>query len=1184
MLGSLIRFEWRYYVRQPSFYVTALIFFLLPFLATVSRFIQIGGGGEIWKNGTFAISQTILIMGLFAMFLVVNFVGNTATRNSSSQMEELLYSKPLSVWQYQLGRFIGVWLVVCAVFAFVPLGILLGSFMPWVDAQRFGPNLWQTYVQTYLIFAVPTLLVLSALFFGIAHRFRSMMALYLVAVGVFILYTLGLNLLDNPKYRSIAALLDPFGLTSFGELARYWTISEKNSGRIVLEGNLLLNRAIWLGAALVLLLVGGNVFGKLGLAKRVSQPAKAKHQIVPNYSTATLKTASSRTSFSTQLWLRTRFEMKQVIFSAPFIILTVFTLFNLLSGIIDPPNIFGSPVLPITQQMVELVANNAGLLFVIILVYYSAEVIWRERGSGMGDIVDSLPVPNMVFWLSKFVAVSLLIALLYTAGSLATMLYQAINGKVAIEPMQYLIRLGYFYLVPAILAVMLAFVLQVLSPNKYVGMLLYMLFFALQIGLGAWGFEHNMYQYGSFPSAAYSDLNGYGWTITTQSWFLLYWGCFAAILFVLGYGLYQRGPSQPLKARLGLLSYQIGRSGKVVVVMALVGFVGAGSYIHYNTRVLNTYSTADSRLDDQEAYERAFKAYENAPILIATDVNAQVQLFPKERRIEAVLTQKVHNKFAVPIEKMLVSLPRNSRDIQIDIAGGTLSAKDERFNTAWLTFAQPIAPGAVLDMVIKVTRQQQGFPNSGQDVAVVENGTFINNWDLFPSFGYNAGYEIQERHEREKRGLPPPKRANKLEDSRFYNENFFGAAADFINFEATISTDLDQIALTPGYLQKEWQENGRRYFHYKMDQPMVNFYAFISGRMAVKKQQHQGVDLEIYYHPAHAWNVDRMLESLRDSLDLFTRAFGPYQHKQMRVIEFPGYRSFAQSFANTVPYSESIGFTADLSDPEHIDSVYYVTAHELAHQWWGHQVGAANVQGSAVISESLSQYAALRVMEQKYGQTRMREFLRRELDYYLRGRSGEALEEMPFYRAENQQYIHYNKGSLVMMAIKNRVGAERLDANLRDFLNAYKFKAPYPTTLDLIRYIKQGMSAADQAFVDDLFQQITLFDLRLTKVDEKKLPDGQRELTLHIFADKLKADGKGQQTSIDFSDSIEIGVFDKDPDDFAADTKVLYLQSHALVKGDNTIVITVPANSAYVGVDPLIKLIDRNSSDNVRPL
>ena len=43
MLTKMFMFEWRYFIRQPSFYVTSLIFFFLTFFATVSENVQLWG-------------------------------------------------------------------------------------------------------------------------------------------------------------------------------------------------------------------------------------------------------------------------------------------------------------------------------------------------------------------------------------------------------------------------------------------------------------------------------------------------------------------------------------------------------------------------------------------------------------------------------------------------------------------------------------------------------------------------------------------------------------------------------------------------------------------------------------------------------------------------------------------------------------------------------------------------------------------------------------------------------------------------------------------------------------------------------------------------------------------------------------------------------------------------------------
>ncbi len=1185
MLWQMIRFEWRYYLRQPSFYVTSLLFFLMTFFAASSESVQIGGGGEVWGNGPFAVAQTMLVMSLFAMFVVVNFIGNSATRNHSCQMEELIYSKPLTPWQYQLGRFIGAYAVVLLVFAFVPLGTLVGSLMPWVDQERFGPTVLSYYTNTFLMFSMPTLFVLSALFFAIANKYRSMMALYLVVVAVFMLYLISGNFTREPEYRTLAALLDPFGLRTFADVARYWTIDEKNNQMLTFSGVVLYNRLIWLSVGVLVLLAFGGLFTELKLSGKGKEKKAKQGAAVPEYPLSALQTKAQAPSVWQQFWLRTRFEMRQVLFSAPFIILGLLCIFNLVVPMVESEGLYGTPDWPLTQAMVAMIVDATGLLFIIIATYYCAEVVWRERSAGIGDITDSLPVANMVYFSSKLLAVWLLMAVLFVSFALTTVTYQLLSGMRELDPVQYAVRLGYFNLLPFMMLVVLAFMIQTLSPNKYVGMLVFVVYFISTLVMDAWGFSHKMFQFGQSPNAPFSDLNRFGWTLESHSWYMLYWGALVLVFFVLGYGFYQRGPAQSLKHRAALFRYQVGTQGLAVMIVALMLFAGSGSWIYYNTRVLNTFMTAEQRMDIQADYEKAFKQYADDPILVATAVKAEVDIYPGERQIKARVTQQMRNKFDRPLAKMLVHVPENTRELRLTVAGGSLSEIDRKYNIAWLTFAKPLPPSAQTEVQIELVRTNPGFKDSDVDVLLVENGTFINNSELLPQFGYQRGYELQERHERAKRDLAPAERAHKLEDQSRYSESGFGRAEDFILFETTVSTSADQIAIAPGYLQKEWREGERRYFHYQMDKPMFNFYSFLSARLEVKKELYQGVALEVYYHKAHHWNVDRMMESMRDSLDYFNQAFGPYQHKQMRIIEFPGYRRFAQSFANTVPYSEHIGFIADLRNKEELDMPYYVTAHEMAHQWWGHQVGTANVQGSAVIPETLAQYSALRVMETKYGSVKLRKFLKYELDRYLRDRGSERIEEMPLLRAENQGYIHYRKGSLVMMALKNRLGAPVLDAKLRAFLQQYQYQQnPYPTTLDLVRYLKADLPAAEQAFIDDLFVNITLYDLRLKDIQQQTLPDGQLKVTLTIDAAKLTADGKGKESPQPLLEMVDIGFYSENPDDFSKEPVALYFEAHQLKSGSNQLELTVPKGAVYVAVDPLLKLIDRDAADNIRKL
>ena len=71
-----------------------------------------------------------------------------------------------------------------------------------------------------------------------------------------------------------------------------------------------------------------------------------------------------------------------------------------------------------------------------------------------------------------------------------------------------------------------------------------------------------------------------------------------------------------------------------------------------------------------------------------------------------------------------------------------------------------------------------------------------------------------------------------------------------------------------------------------MDSKILNFYAFNSARYEVLKDKWRDVNLEIYYHKGHEYNLDRMMKGMKAALEYCSENFSPYQHKQARIIEF----------------------------------------------------------------------------------------------------------------------------------------------------------------------------------------------------------------------------------------------------------------------------------------------------------
>ncbi|MFT4928474.1 MAG: ABC-2 type transport system permease protein, partial [Phenylobacterium sp.] len=741
------------------------------------------------------------------------------------------------------------------------------------------------------------------------------------------------------------------------------------------------------------------------------------------------------------------------------------------------------------------------------------------------------------------------------------------------------------------------------------GMLAFVLFTASDFMMEPLGLGHNMFRFSHSPALVYSDMNGYGVSLLSHSWYMLYWGALSLALSIIGYGLWQRGPQQGLKVRLFALGYQLGRGGKQALTASLAVFIISGSTIFYNTRVLNPYYDKAQLDQFHVEYEQRYSPWADAPIPTMTKLNAAVDIFPHQRKVNINSQIVISNKTAEPISRFLVSMPGYNPifvaspgyqpiDFSLEIEGGKLGPVDGALNTHWFEFDQPLQPGEHRQGRFATVIQHQGFTDKRPTMQLIENGTFLQNTEIFPRFGYRRSEQLIDPDLRKTLGLPPTLRAHPLGATEHYDESIaetmLGLSSGYIEFETTVSTSADQIAIAPGYLQKEWLEGERRYFHYKMDAPIENYFAYLSGRYQSLETSHQtpsgNVDIGIYYHPAHDKNIGHMQQTVKDALDYYSASFGAYQHRQSRVIEIPGPRVFAQDFPNTVAYAERSGFITNLTDPNGIDPLYYMTAHEIAHQWWGGQVDGANVQGGTMLVETLAQYSALMLSKKKYGEGKLRAMLRLELDSYLKGRSREVKQELPLLKEENQPYLHYNKGSLAMMALVDLLGETRLNLALKRFINQYKYSQlndkHYPTTLDLMALINHDTSEREQLAIERLFGQINLYDLKMDKAEVVKTPDNQFEVTLTIQAKRFIADGQGNEKPAPLAALVDIGLFSSDPDDLSQDLTAgtLYRQKHLLSSGENVITVIVPSKPLFAGVDPFVRFIDRNSGDNLLAL
>jgi hypothetical protein len=460
-------------------------------------------------------------------------------------------------------------------------------------------------------------------------------------------------------------------------------------------------------------------------------------------------------------------------------------------------------------------------------------------------------------------------------------------------------------------------------------------------------------------------------------------------------------------------------------------------------------------------------------------------------------------------------------------------------------------------------------------------------------------FEISDPRRRREENLGPLEEMAPRGDPTYSKMNLFSPNSDWITFRTTVSTSADQMAIAPGYLQRTWEQDGRRYFEYSMGGThILNFYAFLSAKFATRKETHSGpsgpVNLEVYYHPTHTFVIDDMLAASRAGLDYFQAKFSPYQFTQYRIMEFPRYRTFAQSFPNTVPYSEGIGFIGRMRKKTDVDMTYFVTAHELAHQWWAHQLVGGRVQGSNMMSETLAQYSAYILMQQKYGRDYMRKVLRHYLDSYLRGRSGEVRGEPPLALVQREPYVWYQKGGQIMYTLADYIGEEKINRALQNFLMQYRYanadnqvdavnhtgsgeNRPYPDTRLLYDALLAETPAELRYLVDDGFNRIVLYDNKTISATSRKRPDGKHEVKLDVQVRKAQADANGVESRMPLADYVDVGVFSG----AKGEEKPLYMKREKLTQERQSFTVVVDHPPTRAGIDPYNKLIDRIADDNL---
>jgi len=1192
---EIFRFEIIQGIKSP---VNWFYFVIVTFLSLFAvDFIYEGRLEPIKENAPYVVAVSMSVFSSFMMVICSLIMGMSILKDYKSNIQSLIFVNPVTKFEYLLGRFLGSFCILIFVSSGLFLGLLLSEFMPWKDADNMLDFNLKSYALPYVYLIIPTMLFSGIVFFISGALYRKLVVVYTQGVIFLMLYLLSLVLSRGIGTEILLSqIFDPFNIQTIKFLIHEWTINERNINQLIYSSYILYNRLFWSVMGICVFAFGYFRFriDSFLEVKNSNGNSKSKKQLRPKHPKIDFKVLSNVTTqhdlkskwaqFKSIFW----FEFISILKEPLFFTLLVAAIFTLVVNSIQLDTKFGINSLPLTYLIVEQLNELTMVFFLMILVFYSGEIIWKERDLNVSPITHTFSVSDTTKFLGKFTSLIFLYLLLMMAMLFVGVIIQTLALFFEYNFEVYFMSLVAQNLSFLIMYTVMSMFVHVVVNNKYLGYITFIIFFLGRIAIDVFGLRHGLYAFAAGSLGMYSDMNGYGHTVLPFVSTICYWLSFSALLFIMILLLNKRGEKVSIVRRIKLMSQNISMTLRYLILFILLIFLSLGIYIFYNVNILNDFSFPSTENKMRAEYEVLFRDKFNIDQPQIVDVFLELDLYPESRSYNAHGKYKLVNKHSENIDQIIMQVYPNSR---ISASGFTFdrsilsSDSHTEYQLYFFNLKESLCPGDTLSFEFDQSYVSKGFAHEAS-FNVIQNGTFVNN-DHFPSIGYNKDIELKDNELRKQYGLNENLGFNSISDSLNLRVSTNGEDGEFIDFETIISTSKNQIAVAPGEIVNSWNTENRSFYHYKMQSPMINFYDIVSAEYNVLRDQwfcdvSDTVALEIYYHNGHDYNIERMMKGMKSSLAYYTEAFGPYMYGHARIMEIPRYKSFAQSYPGTIPFSESIGFVMDIRERIDVDMAFFVTAHEMAHQWWGLQLVAADVEGHDFILESLSQYSAMMVLEKEYGVEKVRQFIRYEMKRYFQERSWSKNIEKSLLLVDDQEYVYYDKGALNLYALKSYIGEEVMNKTIQSFYKDWSSKdvlskkGQFATSNELIKYFENTLPDSLSYLSCDLFENVIFYDNKLEEVNIAKKGNSY-VLDLNISLKKFKADSMGNVDVQEGEEYFEFG-FCKIEDGIEQLQKSEIVKLNLKTKSIRVELDFVPTK---VILDPQYKLLDKDVDDNV---
>ena len=1122
MISDIVKYELHYWKKQYAIYFYGIVLFFIGMSAMLI-------GGDILNevtpnpNGERIINSSLSLyanlfgqVNILLFFLIPSIYGVSIYRDFKSKMYMVLYSYPVSKWDYWIGKYVSASIIAILLVGLLGVGAMIGENMPGLNPAFVGPFRPMAYFNIYAIYTIPTILAFGAIVFSIVGLSRNIYSGYVIILVIILLRFAIISILRHPDYMDIMAITDPYASITGMYYSKDWTLIQQNTMLLPLKGVVVLNRLLYATIGLCVFYFGYSKFGLLHLSnhskwfRKKSQKKQLSKIPSGNLSLPTNILYSHNILYQWKAtWLLSMIYFKSILKNKMFIALMVgcLILLTLILGSINPE--MTANMRPYTQVILHVPSMFYMFLITLLVFIYSGYFVHQSRSTRMNTLIDSTPTSTWVLLGSKFLALIKIQMVLLSVVFVVGIIVQTYRGHYDYNLGQYFFYLYGLSLTSLVIWSALAFFVQTLIPNLYLATFVLILGWFGISGLSDLGVTEMLLRFNDTPVLVHSDFTQYGASLIPHLIYRGYWLLFGFGLLMLTYLLWIRGSLFNIKQRMITLKRRSTPFFLIGLAVLFVSFITLGSWVFIS-------SNQDAGLSKHEMID--YKIELESQLLPYMDVvkprlqimNINFDIFPESRSFICAGLFTYENTSSSLMDTIWVDHSKyNNFNFEIDQKFELLFV-DSVLNFSIINLERPIEIGSQIEFRFKFT-SLRNTPLVHR-TQVVKNGTFI--MPEFPGLGFKD-FRIGDSLKRVDANLSVINEEIRWpEDSINVDKSY--VHEDLLHYEATVSTEEGQIAIANGRLESDWIEGDRHYYKYVNDTKIRNGFIFHSGSYNRVGENYNGTDLEIYHHPDHDYNVGSMMRSMKATLDYCQQYYGPYQFNDMKIIEFPrSYGGFAQSFARTISYSEQAGFMTniDTSTSSHWDSPFRLTAHEMSHQWWGHQVVPALALGSKFVTEGLAEYTAAMILGRIDGKVRLDNFIEMSQNRYLNSRSRKEDESPLVYVKDDEGIVAYHKGCFGLYSLSQYLGEEILNRALGDFNRTYKLQGPpYATSLDLVRSIRSVTPDSLQYLVTDQLENVVMYDNRVLSATRSRLGEDSSQIDIKLQVSKYESRRRNERS------------------------------------------------------------------------